>query len=426
MSSFLSVSPYPEKAAKDLKTELAKYGVDIDDQEFLTVPFVQFSKYLEETINDIRLGALLSAAGVQMNDILTYLCYGEEGVDYTLVNGKPQMNEGKEELRLKDLLQAKDGIAGLFYDVPLHVLLDIDLNDENKDDPLMVAICFGSDNVHYTNVNVDGRLVPTMKEIIYTATHETVNLGTPEDPDEQTVHTLFDEFGRKIKDATYNEETGVFVILGGEKILYAVNDPTLEANQYRVYDTQEGTPTPLKFKKRTVQDMIGGASDLIMDFQTIFYATIVVAGVVDEYCFNITKENSIMTLGAIAIIFTGFLLIKRVLHSIVNNILFSKSISEEWNSSYFFATKLWGFTLAPAALAILFVPAVPLKYVGYYSILTLALYLYTIISGVYKIIFEKKCIYVDIFLYLCALEFLPMAMVWKTILQLSDFITIKI
>ena len=267
LSSFLSVSPYPEKAAKDLKTELAKYGVDIDDQEFLTVPFVQFSKYLEETINDIRLGALLSAAGVQMNDILTYLCYGEEGADYTLVNGKPQMNEGKEELRLKDLLQAKDGIAGLFYDVPLHVLLDIDLNDENKDDPLMVAICFGSDNVHYTNVNVDGRLVPTMKEIIYTATHETVNLGTPEDPDEQTVHTLFDEFGRKIKDATYNEETGVFVILGGEKILYAVNDPTLEANQYRVYDTQEGTPTPLKFKKRTVQDMIGGASDLIMDLR---------------------------------------------------------------------------------------------------------------------------------------------------------------
>ena len=166
--------------------------------------------------------------------------------------------------------------------------------------------------------------------------------------------------------------------------------------------------------------------NMMMDFQTIFYATVITAGMVDAHSFNITRENSAMTLGAIAIIFTGFLLIKRVLYSIVNNILFSKSISEEWNSSYFFATKLWGFTLAPAALAILFVPAVPLKYVEYYSILTLILYLYTIISGVYKIIFEKKCIYVDIFLYLCALEFLPIAMVWKTILQLSDFITIKI
>ncbi len=166
--------------------------------------------------------------------------------------------------------------------------------------------------------------------------------------------------------------------------------------------------------------------NLLMDFQTIFYATVVTAALVDEHCFNITKENSITVLAALAIIFTGFLLIKRALHGIVNNILFSKSISEEWDNSYLFATKLWGFTLAPAALAILFLPSIPLKYVEFYLILTLALYLYTIISGVYKIIFAKKCIYVDIFLYLCALEFLPIAMVWKTILQLSDFITIKI
>lgn len=166
--------------------------------------------------------------------------------------------------------------------------------------------------------------------------------------------------------------------------------------------------------------------NLLMDFQTIFYATVVTAALVDEHCFNITKENSITVLVALAIIFTGFVLIKRALHGIVNNILFSKSISEEWDNSYLFATKLWGFTLAPAALAILFLPSIPLKYVEFYLILTLALYLYTIISGVYKIIFAKKCIYVDIFLYLCALEFLPIAMVWKTILQLSDFITIKI
>ena len=38
----------------------------------------------------------------------------------------------------------------------------------------------------------------------------------------------------------------------------------------------------------------------------------------------------------------------------------------------------------------------------------------------------KKCIYVDIFLYLCALEFLPIALVWRTIQQLGIYITIKI
>ena len=166
--------------------------------------------------------------------------------------------------------------------------------------------------------------------------------------------------------------------------------------------------------------------NLLMNFQTIFFATIVTAGYIDGNCFNITRENSITLLGTLAALFTVVFLIKRGVNSVINNILFSKGTSEEWNSFYLFATKLWGFTLAPAALAILFIPAIPLKYVEYYSILTLVAYICTLIKGVHKIIFAKKCIYVDIFLYLCALEFLPIAMVWKTILQLSDFITIKI
>lgn len=166
--------------------------------------------------------------------------------------------------------------------------------------------------------------------------------------------------------------------------------------------------------------------NLLMDFQTIFYASIITAGIVDEHIFNIVKENSMPTIGTLAAIFILFLLIKKGLFSIVNNILFSKSISEEWNSFYFFTTKLWGFTLAPAALTILFMPAISLKYVEFYSILTLIAYLFTIIRGAKNIIFAKKCIYVDIFLYLCALEFLPIALVWRTIQQLGNYITIKI
>ena len=164
----------------------------------------------------------------------------------------------------------------------------------------------------------------------------------------------------------------------------------------------------------------------LMYFQFIFYATIVATAIVDAHCVDITSQNSLQTTGTLAAIFIAFLLIKRGAHTIVNNILFSKAMNEEWNSFYFFAIKLWGFTLTPAALVILFMPDIPLKYVEFYSILTLALHLYTIIKGAYKIIFAKKCIYVDIFLYLCALEFLPMAIVWKIILQTGDFVTIKI
>ena len=211
----------------------------------------------------------------------------------------------------------------------------------------------------------------------------------------------------------------IFNLVGISYVLLMNGANILERTKCIFYYENKSTP----YNDRT---HITKICNLLMDFQTIFYATVIITGITDEHCFNIIKENSIPVLGTLAAIIAAFLLIKRGLHSIVNNILFSRSIDEEWNSFYFFATKLWGFTLTPAALAILFLPAIPLKYVEFYSILTLAAYLFTIIRGAYKIIFAKKSIYVDIFLYLCTLEFLPMAMAWKTIQQLNDFVTIKI
>ena len=158
----------------------------------------------------------------------------------------------------------------------------------------------------------------------------------------------------------------------------------------------------------------------------MFYATIIIAGLLRKHTVATESGSMLVPMLVIAAALIGFFALKGAVFYIVNNTLFSKSTSDEWNSFYFFTTKLWGFTLAPAALAILFTPAISLKYVEIYSILTLIAYLYTIIRGAMKIIFAKKCIYVDIFLYLCALEFLPIAIMLRFILQIGDFITIKI
>lgn len=160
--------------------------------------------------------------------------------------------------------------------------------------------------------------------------------------------------------------------------------------------------------------------NLIMDFQFVFYATILVAAILGRRFHSITNENAIIMIFTLAALLTAFILVKRGIHYTVNSILFSNSIAGEWDSFYSFTIKLWGFLLTPAVLSILFVPQIPLRFVEIYSILTLVAYLYTIINGLNKIIFAKKCIYVDIFLYLCALEFLPCAIVWKTMLHLDD------
>ena len=160
--------------------------------------------------------------------------------------------------------------------------------------------------------------------------------------------------------------------------------------------------------------------NLMMDFQFVFYATILSTAILGRHFHNITNDNAIIMIFTLAALLTAFILVKRGIHYTVNSILFSNSIAGEWDSFYSFTIKLWGFLLTPAVLSILFVPQIPLRFVEIYSILTLVAYLYTIINGLNKIIFAKKCIYVDIFLYLCALEFLPCAIVWKTMLHLDD------
>ena len=92
---------------------------------------------------------------------------------------------------------------------------------------------------------------------------------------------------------------------------------------------------------------------------------------------------------------------------------------------YFFTIKLLGFAFMPAIITILFVQEVPFSFVKIYLLIVLMAYVYTIFSGLIKIIFAKRHNYLDIFLYLCALEFLPMGIVWKLILQVSEVLTIK-
>ena len=66
--------------------------------------------------------------------------------------------------------------------------------------------------------------------------------------------------------------------------------------------------------------------------------------------------------------------------------------------------------------------------IGMFAFLIFATLLYAIvvICSAKKIIFKKKCIGLDIFLYLCALEFLPLAILWRAIHVINAFLTTKI
>ncbi len=164
----------------------------------------------------------------------------------------------------------------------------------------------------------------------------------------------------------------------------------------------------------------------LMYGQTVFYMAIITMTEMEEYTSHAIEKSPLVFLAAYSAAFILFFVLKRFAYDTVNSILYTKKEMLEWRNLYFFTVKLLGFALSPAIIAILFIPALSLNYVNFYIFLIGIAYIYTITSGLTKIIFAKKGNCLEIFLYLCALEFLPIAMVWKSLLQLSGLITIKI
>lgn len=162
--------------------------------------------------------------------------------------------------------------------------------------------------------------------------------------------------------------------------------------------------------------------NMLMYIQTILYSSIIIMNFFMQNSYKITEENSTLLLGTIMAVIGGVLFLKRIAYSIVNKILFTANKATEWKGVYLFTIKMTGFALAPAIVTVLFLPYLNINYALYYTILIVIVYVCIIINSLIKIIFTKKRNCLDIFLYLCALEFLPFAMAWKFIEQLSDFI----
>ncbi|MBR3884448.1 MAG: DUF4271 domain-containing protein [Bacteroidaceae bacterium] len=125
------------------------------------------------------------------------------------------------------------------------------------------------------------------------------------------------------------------------------------------------------------------------------------------------------------IVFTLFLLSKRLVYDFVNIVLFTHKQMREWRESYFFTIQLTGFILFPLITMVIFFPSTPQIIYYCYIALTVIIYLYMLFTRCFKIIFTKKHEILNIFLYLCAIELLPLAFLGKAVLATNSFLTIK-
>ena len=111
--------------------------------------------------------------------------------------------------------------------------------------------------------------------------------------------------------------------------------------------------------------------------------------------------------GIYAAAFVGYFLIKAALYQFVNWVFFDKKKIEQWNKSLLFLTAMEGIAATPAVLLFIFGNlslSACLIIVVIVAILTKLCTFYKC----YLIFFQRFGAFLQIFLYFCALELIPM------------------
>ena len=165
----------------------------------------------------------------------------------------------------------------------------------------------------------------------------------------------------------------------------------------------------------------------LLYWQTIFYCG-TLAFIYLQYSPQTAATSATTARASLAgcmTMFAGLLVAKKVIYDLCNNILWGKEVAKEWSRSHFFTIKLLSFVLLPLLAATLFIEHVGETFMRVYLIFATLTYIAVYISSLNSIIFRKKCNYLDIFLYLCALELLPVAIMWKLTIEVNSYLLIN-
>lgn len=173
------------------------------------------------------------------------------------------------------------------------------------------------------------------------------------------------------------------------------------------------------------QTHINRVCNLILYAQCVFSLSVLAFTQARYDCGALYLKNSYIYIGTYVLFFALVIVLKRLTYDIVNHILFTEHQKREWRNSYFFTMQLTGLLLFPLTTALLILPEVPQQAFTIYLTSSALIYLLMLIKQCKGIIFSQKSYFLDIILYLCTLEIIPIAVLVKAIRELNLFLTIN-
>ena len=166
IDSLAEISPYVSELADTLSQKLSDFGLDVDTAKLKSTPFKQLQTFLQDTLQSTRLGKFIGAK--PDGTLMGLLCYGEEGVNYTLdENGNIVWIGDSHELTVGDFMDNND-TADIFKRLSLKAVMSTS-GEVKSDDPITRALVYGTKGVdYYLYMDADGNEAIGMLPLTYT------------------------------------------------------------------------------------------------------------------------------------------------------------------------------------------------------------------------------------------------------------------
>ena len=171
------------------------------------------------------------------------------------------------------------------------------------------------------------------------------------------------------------------------------------------------------------------SSEIYMQVVLTFLACIVYALLYYLYATEYLAKTYVTTseyvlLGIFLVVFVGYFLMRFGLYTMVNNLFFDSSRNKKFLTSLLYLSSIEGLLLYPA-LALLAFMHLPAQNAIWYCLIVVILVKILTFYKSFSIFFKQNDLFLQIILYFCALEMVPLFTLWGGLSVIVDILKIN-
>ncbi len=255
LGTFDEISPKVGSLVDSLLSGMDKYGIPLDREKLLDAPFkaeegeTSFAAYFKESLMNAPAGDLMRASSndKKISSLLMAICYGEEGVDYSIdEEGNVVMLNGAPKTTLSQLVSGD--MDNVLNKVAVDVVIDVDTSDS-----YMCSIAYGKPSRYTVK---DGKV--TMNQVLYT--YETVD----------GKYVFYDDTDKQIDGSVQSVNNGTCVLQVNTGAKDEEGNPVTETQYVQlrsdgsanVFADAEKTQ-PVLYKKNLLSDLRGNSKAIV-------------------------------------------------------------------------------------------------------------------------------------------------------------------